>query len=330
MVLFVLAEATPLITLSLLECQSSSSLVWWKILAQAISLESNLAMVRPSLERLHPFFPGHISGFSDTPFRSSQLAMWNYSNMLARKFVQVNRLWRGIAERFLYSAFYVEEEWRMQRFIDTVKLNPRLAEQVRTLVILPHFCTRKEAGFDPLVLQVLGLCHGIDALVIQSGAFSSPLPLFESLDTSRRLMLLSALSLRNEEFPIFMINSGNYASLQTLELSVDSFNSDMLPSLPEHITFPSLQALILGNLDPLVLNVVGKWELPSLKELSVSRWNPLINSVALPLIQRSYDRLELFNTCIDLLHDRTFHDIIRAPPLHLRNLTLNFQTTVCT
>ena len=29
--------------------------LWWKILADAMSFESNLAMVKPSLERLHCF-----------------------------------------------------------------------------------------------------------------------------------------------------------------------------------------------------------------------------------------------------------------------------------
>ena len=66
---------------------SLPSEVWWKILAQATSLESNLTIVKPSLERLYLFFPGHIFGFSDTPFHSSQLTMWEYSNMLAHKFV---------------------------------------------------------------------------------------------------------------------------------------------------------------------------------------------------------------------------------------------------
>ena len=91
-----------------------------------------------------------------------------------------------------------------------------------------------------------------------------------------------------------MINFDNYESLQ---LSVDPFNSDMLPFLPEHITFTSLQALILGNLDPLVLNVVAKWELPSLRELSVSRWNPLINTVALPP-DPALIRQTRFNRCM--------------------------------
>ena len=98
-----------------------------------------------------------------------------------------------------------------------------------------------------------------------------------------------------------MINFKNYASLQVLELTVNIVDDHMLPSLPEHITFPSLHALILGYLDPIVINVVGKWELPSLKELSVSQWNPGISTVLLPLIQRS------------LRHTRTIQRMRRSP-----------------
>ena len=116
--------------------------LWWDIIAHAISLRSNLAMVKPSVEPLHPFFPGSTSGFSDKTFYHSQLDAWKYSNMVARNFVQVNRLWRSIAEQSLYSAFYAEEEWRVQKFVDTVKLNPNLAKQLRTLVIIPRPCTR--------------------------------------------------------------------------------------------------------------------------------------------------------------------------------------------
>jgi len=301
--------------------------LWWKILAHAISLESNLAMVRPSSERLYPFFPGGFSGFSDKHFYSSQLAIWKHSNRVALNFVQVNRLWRGIAERFLYSALYVEEEWRVQRFIDTVKQNPNLAEQLRTLVIMPPTCIRgvREACFGSLVIQVLSLCPGVVATVMGSYILSSPLPLFQSIDSSRRLLLLSVLRLQNEEFPAFMINFNNYASLQVLELSVTSINSNTLPPFPQHITFPSLRALVLGYLffDPLVLNVIGKWELPSLKELSIFQWSPLESTPLLPLIRRSYERLEFFSACIDLLQDRAFHGIARTSPIHLKNVTLN-------
>jgi hypothetical protein len=118
--------------------------------------------------------------------------------MIAHSFVQVNRLWRGIAERFLYSAFYVEEEWRVQRFIDTVKLNPNFAEQLRTLVIMPPFCTTRveHTCFGPLVVQVLSLCRGIVSIVM--GSYISPSPLFQSLDSSRRLLLLTALRLHTK------------------------------------------------------------------------------------------------------------------------------------
>jgi hypothetical protein len=228
----------------------------------------------------------------------------------------------------LYSAFYTQEEWRVQRFIDTVKLNRNLAKRLRTLVIMPLRGRGVEGVyFDSLVIQVLSLCRGIDAMVIDSTLSSSSFPLFHSFGSSRRLRLLSALGLRSEEFPTFMIDFNKYASLQVLELSVESVNSHMLPSLPERITFPSLHTLILEYLYPPVTNVIGKWELPSLKELSISRWDPLSSTALLPLIQRSYDRLEFFSTSVDLLHDVSFYDIIRAPPVHLRNLTFNFVTT---
>ena len=303
--------------------------LWWKIFSHAIPLESNLAMVKPSLERLHPFFPGSFDGFGDTNFYSSQVDIWKCSNMVAHNFVQVNRLWRSIAERFLYSAFYVEDGWRAQRFIDTVKLNPNVAKQLRTLVIMPLLCGRgvMEAPFGPLIEQVLSLCHGIVAVVMGSYILSSPLPLFQSPDSSRRLLLLSALRLQNEEFPTFMVNFNYYARLRVLELSVSTINGHALPSFREHIIFPSLYALLLEYLDPLVVNVVGKWELPSLKELSISQWDPLISTPLLSLVQGSYERLEFFSACIDLLHDPDFHDIIRSPAFHLTNVTLNIATS---
>ena len=104
-----------------------SSLSYFARKQSRISLESSLAMVKPSAERLHPFSPGGFSGFSDDHFYPSQLAGWKCSRTQARNFVQVNRLWWHIAERFLYSTFYVEEEWRVQGFIDTVELNSNLA-----------------------------------------------------------------------------------------------------------------------------------------------------------------------------------------------------------
>ena len=303
--------------------------LWWKIIAHAISLGSDLAMINPSSERLHPFFPGSFSGFTDTHFYSAQLVMWKRSNIIAYNFVQVNRLWRSITERFLYSAFYVEEEWRVQRFINTIKLNPNLADQLRTLVILPRISTRgvEKACFDPHIIQVLSLCHGILAIVVRSYVLSSAHPLLRSPDSSRRLHLLSALHLQDEEFPLFMINFNHYESLQVLELSVTSIEGHTLPSFPGPITFPSLHALLLGYIDPFALNVVGKWVLPSLKELSISRWNPIISTALYPLIQRSYERLEFLDTCVDLLHDRAFYNIIRAPPSNLRNVTLNLATS---
>jgi hypothetical protein len=303
--------------------------LWCEIITHAIPFESNLAMVKPSSERLVPFFPGIFSGFGDKDFYSSQLAIWKRSTMIAHSFVQVDRLWRGIAEQFLYSAFYVdvEEEWRVKRFIDTIKLNPNLAEQLRTLVIKPPTYTRgvEDASFDPLVVQMLSLCHGVVAIMMDSYKWSSPLPLFQSFGSSRRLLLLTALHLRNEKFPTFMINFNHYANLQVLELSVISINSHTHSPIPEHITFPSLHTLILEYLseDPLVPNVVGKWELPSLKELAIYRWDPVFSAPLLPLIQRSYERLEFFSAPLSLLDDRAFHDIIQAPSFHLRNVTLN-------
>ena len=299
--------------------------LWWNIIAHAISLEGNLAMVKPSVEHLHPFFPGRFPGFSDKELYYSQSAIWKCSIMLAHNFVQVNRLWRGIAERFLYSAFYVEEKWRVQRFIDTIKLNPNLAKQLRTLVIIPRLYTRdhRNAANYQLILQMLSLCHHIDAIVVDSEMNSRLLHLFQSPDSSRCLVMLSALWLSVNEFATFMTNLNNYARLQVLELSVTNFNLHPFPSLPEHITFPSLRTLILQYLDPRIINVVGKWELPSLKELSIPRWDPPISIALLPLIQRSYERLEFFGACVGLLHDPAFHDTIRAPPCHLRNVTLN-------
>jgi len=124
-----------------------------------------------------------------------------------------------------------------------------------------------------------------------------------------------------------MTNSNNYASLQVLELSVTSIGGQTLPSFPEHITFPSLHTLVLGYLHPTTLNVIGNWELPNLKELSMSRWSLLISTALLPLIQRSFERLEFLDACVDLLHDRACYDIIRSPPVHLRHLTLSMATS---
>ena len=185
----------------------------------------------------------------------------------------------------------------------------------------------KEVYFDPLVIQVLSLCHYIDAIVVDSEICSSPLHLFQSLDSSRRLLLLSALHLRDEEFVTFMIIFNNHARLQVLELSVSYVNGHTLPSLPEHNTFPSLHTLILWHLDPLIVNAVSTWELPSLKALSISHWDPPISTALLSLIQRSYEKLEIFSTCLDLLHDPALHDIIRVPPFYLRNVTLKIATS---
>jgi len=304
--------------------------LWWEIIPHAISLENNLAMVKPSSERLFPFFPGSFSGFSDTHSYSSQLAIRKRNSIVAHSFVQVNRLWRGIAELFLYSAFYVEEEWRVQRFIDTAKIKPKLAKQLCTLIIMPPIIIRgvKAACFDPLVVQVLSLCDGIDAIVMGSNIVSSPLPLLRSLDSSRPLLLLSALCLQNEEFFTFMINFSNFANLQVLELSVATIDDHTLPSFPEHITFPSLHTLLLRDLplDPLVLNVIGEWELPSLKELSISPQYCFITPL-LPVIRRSYDRLKFFTIWLDFLYYPAFHDIFRALPFHLRNVTLDMAET---
>ena len=238
--------------------------------------------------------------------------------MLACNFVQVNRLWRGIAERFLYSAFYVGERWRVRRFINTIKLNPNLAKQLRTLVIMP----RKRVDVNPIILQMLSLCHRIDAIVVDSEIHSRPLHLFRS-PNSRCFVLFSALGLSVKEFAAFMTNFNNYARLQVLELFIECDNTRPLPYLPEHITFPSLHTLILRYVQPLIGNVVGKWELPSLKELLIRECDPLIITALLPLIQRSYERLESFNASLDILHDPAFHDIIRTPSFHLRSLTLH-------
>ena len=286
-------------------------------------------MVRPSSERLHPFFPGGFSGFSDKRFYSTQLAIWKRSNTIALNLTRVSRVWRGLAEPFLYSALYVEHEWQVQMFINNVEKNPKLAEQLHTIVIMPRACIRglPEPVCYGLIVQVLNLCHGVTAVVMESYVLSSPLPLLQSLDSSRHLRLLSALHLKNEEFPVFVANFNNCATLQVLELSAKGIEGSTLPSLPQHIRFPSLRTLILGHLDPLALSSVGKWELPSLKELSISRWDPLISTPLIPLLQRSYENLEFLNASMDLLHGRTFYDIARVPPSHLRNLTLSMATS---
>ena len=298
--------------------------LWWDIIAYAISHRSDLAIVRPSSERLYPFFPAGFSSFSDPYFYSTQLAIWRRSNMIALNLMRVNRLWRGLAEPLLYSALYVEHEWQLQMFINNVEKNSKLAEQLSTLVIMPRsfFKGLPVPSRDRLIKQVLNLCHGVTTLAVESFV-SSTVSLFPLPDSSRHLRLLSALRLRNEEFPTFVVNFNNYATLQVLELSVRGIEGSTLPSLPEHVLFPSLRTLILGHLDPISMSGVGKWELPSLKELSISRWNPLISTALIPLLQRSYERLEFLNANMDLLHDRAFYDITRAPPPHLRNLTLS-------
>jgi len=285
-------------------------------------------MVKSSSEQLYPFFQGNFSGFSDTHFVSTQSVLWKRRNITVLNLMRVSRLWRGLAEPLLYSAFYVEQEWRLQRFIDSIKENPILAEQLRTLVIMPSSSMKglREPLSDVLVLQVLGLCHGVTAVVVDPDVLSSPMSLFQSLDSSRRLRLLSAHRLRNGGFPTLMINFSDYATLQVLELSVKDIKGHTLP-FPKHITFPSLHTLVLGYLDPHALLVVGKWELPSLKKLSINRWNPTISTALIPLIQRSYDRLEFLNACMDLLHDRALYRILQAPPIHLRKLTLGIDTS---
>ena len=300
--------------------------LWWKIIDYATPFRSNLATVEPSLERLRPFFPSGFSGFGDVDFHCSQVDIWKRSNVVARNFVQVNRLWRGIVERFLYSAFYVDEGWRVERFIDTVKLNPNLAKLLRTFVIMPRGPTWgvKGACLGTVVEQVLNLCHGINAIVMRAPILSSPPPFFQFLN-SQRLRLLSAVHLSNAEFNTFMINFNNYTNLQVLELSVSTGNT--LSSFPEHITFPSLHTLVLEYLAPRVTEIVGKWELPSLKALSISQWYYDDTTALLPLIQSSWERLEFFEACLDLLHDPAFHNLIRAPPVHLTNVTINIATS---
>ena len=304
--------------------------LWSDILVHAISFEDSLAMVKPTSERLHPFFPGIFSGFSDTHFYSTQLTTWKQNNTTVLKLMRVNRLWRSLVEEFLYSALYVEEEWRVEMFIDTIKENPKLAEQLRTLVVMPRSPSWgvREPSLDRLIMQVLSLCHGVVAIVMDSYVFPSPLSLLQSFGSSRRLLLLSAKRLRNEDFPTFMMNFSNYATLQVLELSVNAIQSHTPPSFPEHITFPSLHALLLGDLDPLSLSVVGRWELPSLKELSITRRSPLISTALIRLLQGSYERLEFLNVCMDLLHDRALYSITLAPPPRLTKLTLSMDWSV--
>ena len=300
--------------------------LWWKVIDHAISFRSNLGMVEPSLDRLHPFCPGRFPGFDDQDFYSSQMDIWKRSNMVARKFVQVNRLWRGIAERFLYSAFYFDdfdEEWRVQRFIDTVKLNPNLAKLLRTLVIMPRARIQRGGEFFGPLEQVLGLCHGINAIVMKP--LTSPLPFFHFPNFSRRLRLISAIHLSNKDFHTFMINFNNYTNLQVLEISVSSGsgNGHMLSSFPEHITFPSLHTLVLRTLNRFARKVVRKWELPSLKALYTSQWGP-DEAPSHPILSL-YEKVEFADVPVGLLHDLAFYHLIRAPPVHLTNVTLSIE-----
>ena len=301
--------------------------LWWNIFAHAVPFGGDLAVVEPSSEQLYPFFQGSFSGFSDTHFVSTQLALWKSWDITVLNLMRVSRLWRGLAEPFLYSALYVEQEWRLRRFIDSIKEKPRQAEQLRTLVVMPRSINGLTKPFcDGLVLQVLGLCHGVTAVVMESPMSSSPLYLFESHGSSRRLRLLSALGLLRDEFPVFMINFNNCATLQVLELSVHDVGGRTLSSFPEHITFPSLHTLVLGYLDPISLGIVGKWELPSLKELSIARWSPLQSIALIPLIQQSYERLEFLAVSTHSFYDRKLNDIIRTPLIHLKHLTLGIPT----
>ena len=299
--------------------------LWWCIIAHAVSDGGDLAIVIPPSERLHPFFPGAFSGFSDTNFYSTQLATWKRSNTIALNLMQVSRLWRGLAEPLLYSALYVDHEWRVQMFIKNVEEVPKLAEHLRTLVIMPRFPIKDvtEPFCYGFIVQVLNLCHGASAVAMGSYVLSTPISLLQSLGSSPRLRLLSMVHLRDEEFPTFVVNFNNYATLQVLELSVKDVEDSMLPSLPERILFPLLRTLILGRLCPPALSVVGKWILPSLKELSISHWDPLISSALIPLIRRSYKRLEFLTANMDLFHDCALYDMTREPVSHLRNLTLS-------
>ena len=94
----------------------------------------------------------------------------------------------------------------MKRVVDTVKLNSNLAEQLRTLVIMPSRRSRgvKEARYGPpvkLIEQVLILCHGISAIARRPPMLSSPLHLIQSLDSPWRLLLLV------NELPVRRIDS---------------------------------------------------------------------------------------------------------------------------
>jgi len=305
------------------------------ILAHAISLESDHTMVKPPSERLHPLFPGrtHPSG-ADNHY-VLRWTMWRRSTMVAHNFVQVNRLWWYIAEQFLYSTFYFgKEEWRVQKFIDTIKSKPDLAGQLRTLGIMPciHNHCAEEGRFRTLFEQVLSLCHGIAAIMVQTHLLEGSLPLLQSPESELRLLLLSALNQHGEEFPTFMRNFNRYANLQVLELSSSTdlshlqlFGAGAEPSFPECITFPSLHTLLLGDLDWITLLVVAKWELPSLRELGLYM-PPDASEELYPIIRQSYQRLEFLDVAVNALHHSGFHSITQAPP-HLKNVTLQMTGT---
>lgn len=250
--------------------------------------------------------------------------------MVAHTLVQVNRLWRDIAEQFLYSAFYFgKEEWRVQRFIDTIKSKPNLAGQLRTLGIMPciHDRTVAERRFRPLFEQVLSHCHGIAAIMVYSHSLEASLPLLQSPESGRRLLLLSACNQKGEEFSTFVRNFDQYANLQVLELSMSWHHSDLHfseagagRSFPALISFPSLHTLLLGDLDWYAYDVVLQWELPSLRELGLYMSDTERVEFS-PIIWKSYQRLTFLDVSVHMLNYSCFHDITQAPT-HLKNVTL--------
>ena len=307
----------------------------WDILAHSVSHENNFTTVKPPSERLYPLFPGHIA-LDDTAHHAERLAMWKDGSMVARNCVQVNRLWRCIAEEFLYSAFYFEEElcaWKAscaEMFIDTIKLNPNLAGQLCTLTIMR--CVRDlHDPFRQHFEQVLSLCHSITAIFVHSHLLEGSLPLFQSPESEWHLLLLSALELRGEGFQDFMRNANHYANLQVLELSSNMHSSNLQgieagAETTAPITFPSLCTLLLGDLDLIALNVIEKWKLPSLKELGLYQHGDTRTSLY-PMIQQAYKRLEFLDANVGTLHHLSFRKITQAPPPHLKNLTLLMTTT---
>jgi hypothetical protein len=123
-----------------------------------------------------PLFSRHLLRFQRYTLLFHPVELMEASNKTTvLKLMRVSRLWRGLMEEFLYSALYVEEEWRVEMFIDTIKENPKLAEQLRTLVIMPRSSQGREGTlFGAARHASINLCHGVVAIVMDPYVFQVP------------------------------------------------------------------------------------------------------------------------------------------------------------